>query len=430
MSQKRRVLALCIAFICILGCKQRRNNEGFVTSAFNLKQQVESFNILRTYDADAAAKHCELKKLGHGGASEFDLWGALRHSTLARWPERTPQLTFPELLALKFYTGEGYRLFNRAQSDGACRARFASLIETFRTGLERLPPYQGEVFSGRQMSLGEFSKLQPGYVLTSHEYVSTSKQKNISMYFIFGAYHNPALKQVMLQIRGKAGRDITELSQRSAESEVLYAPGSKFKVTSVENVTESFENKSVQYLLVRADDESTVVQTTRETIAPYQQIAQRIELGKGSEASLSGAMFLSLEAYVTKLHKEDEANQFKVKQTDGRIELDAKGEGVRCTRHGSSYACEVNYLDANRYVDEIVPFAGWNEGYFTFHRAIALGAQEFAKARNHASVMVESDVKADTATIRLSDDATLFRCDINGLDGSQDGACYFRLAKN
>ena len=129
-----------------------------------------------------------------------------------------------DLVAVRGYTGDDfYGQMNKAlrTGDAAGLKTYDPHIRTTTSGLNQLPKTPGEFYRGMNIPAGNvgdvLSKYEPGQVVTEPHFLSTGKP--------FGG-------NVQYVVQSTTGRDVSALSHYPNESEVLFPPGSQFKVNS------------------------------------------------------------------------------------------------------------------------------------------------------------------------------------------------------
>lgn len=141
--------------------------------------------------------------------------------------EETPaQLNDLENRSIRFYTGAGYLEINTALR--AKRQDFDPLVETIHRGLEKLPKYQGIVRRGALLPQERLQEHQVGQIVQYDAFTSTSKGHGFSDVHRF-------------VIHSKTGADLDSTKINSAEQEVLFPPGTKFKVLDRRKVDDQIE---------------------------------------------------------------------------------------------------------------------------------------------------------------------------------------------
>ena len=129
-----------------------------------------------------------------------------------------------ELMALRGYTSNDYRFLNQAlrSGDPAQMAGLEGYIRSASSALGRLPEYRGTTFRGLEsLWPGFMTRYAPGAVITEEAFMSTAATTG-------AAFRGEAVIQVV----GTRGRDVSMLSEYAHEAEVLFAPGSRFRVVS------------------------------------------------------------------------------------------------------------------------------------------------------------------------------------------------------
>ena len=131
---------------------------------------------------------------------------------------------------MNYYTGDGYRTVNSTlrraskQTDAVDKVEVEDIKDGFvpilNKGLERLRVYKGKVVRGATLPPEELKKHVVGAVVVYRAYTSTSISNG------FGGLHQ-------FVIHSKTGRYIDPFSASGGEREVLFKPGTAFKVLSV-----------------------------------------------------------------------------------------------------------------------------------------------------------------------------------------------------
>ena len=136
------------------------------------------------------------------------------HAALAK------ALSDTELLAVVGYTGGDFQIINSSLWRQSKRdlTTLKPYIGALSSALAKLPSYQGTVY--RITYMRDRHALDPGRVVTPQGFTSTSMPGGGSM--VSG--------DVKLIIQSKTGKRIDYFSDAPYESEVLFAPGARFKV--------------------------------------------------------------------------------------------------------------------------------------------------------------------------------------------------------
>jgi NAD:arginine ADP-ribosyltransferase len=130
-----------------------------------------------------------------------------------------------DLVAVRGYTSDDYRELNTAlrTGDTAELSRLDAYIRSATSGLNQLPAYRGTVFRGTNLSDEAAANYVPGATVTERAFTSTSSE--------LGAEFPGNTKFV---IQSETGRDVSRLSEFADEEEVLFAPGTQFRVLGVD----------------------------------------------------------------------------------------------------------------------------------------------------------------------------------------------------
>jgi NAD:arginine ADP-ribosyltransferase len=129
-----------------------------------------------------------------------------------------------DLVAVRGYTGdEYYSQMNKAlrTGDTAGLQTYDPHIRGTTSGLNQLPKTTGEFYRGMNIPAGNvgdvLAKYEPGKVVTEPHFLSTG---------------NPFGGNIQYVVQSSTGRDVSFLSHYPHESEVLFPPGSNFRVDS------------------------------------------------------------------------------------------------------------------------------------------------------------------------------------------------------
>ncbi|HEU4613419.1 MAG TPA: ADP-ribosyltransferase domain-containing protein [Kofleriaceae bacterium] len=140
-------------------------------------------------------------------------------AVLARVPEA-------ELVAILLYTSTHFVEMNKAlrTADASKLDDVGDAIALASAGLEKMPVYQGWTYRGVDSLPAEvLAKYVPGQTVTEEAFTSSSYAES-------GQYAG----NVQFRIKSKDGRLVESLSRYDNEKEVLFKPGSKFKVVDKE----------------------------------------------------------------------------------------------------------------------------------------------------------------------------------------------------
>jgi hypothetical protein len=102
-------------------------------------------------------------------------------------------------------------------------ARLNAYIKAAESGLSQLSSHKGEAFRGTNLSPEVAAKYKPGAIVTEDAFFSTSADPN-------GAFGG----NTKFFVTSANGKYVESLSLYPSEGEVLFAPGTKFKVLAAE----------------------------------------------------------------------------------------------------------------------------------------------------------------------------------------------------
>lgn len=140
-----------------------------------------------------------------------------------------------EMAAISVYTGGSFNNMNRLLRGQALDEedleRFGNTEKTIKQHIEladralkQLPPYEGTVYRSTTLPPEILASYKPGAVVTEHAFTSTSYDKN-------GAFNG----NHKFVIASKTGRKVDNVSLFKKEKEVLFSPGTQYRVLKVQN---------------------------------------------------------------------------------------------------------------------------------------------------------------------------------------------------
>lgn len=144
-------------------------------------------------------------------------------------PPSAALLTPAQLRALHFYTTvEGVEELNlhlRRPHDipEERRARLQGLVHDAVAGLAALPRFDGVSYRGTTLPAADLPRWRPGAVVADRGFASSSASVPVAEAFRRGG-------NAFITIAGRSGADIRSLSYFRHEAEVLFAPGTRFRV--------------------------------------------------------------------------------------------------------------------------------------------------------------------------------------------------------
>lgn len=136
------------------------------------------------------------------------------------------QLHVQETASIIEYTSNSFTVLN-----GALRSKTAEqiaehkvIIESAVDGLKKLPPFEGTSYRGTRLPLDMRNRLQVGDTFEDEAFLSTSSDAR-------AAFDG----NTTFTIQGKTGRSVESISEFSGEKEILFMPGTKFRITKIED---------------------------------------------------------------------------------------------------------------------------------------------------------------------------------------------------
>lgn len=142
-------------------------------------------------------------------------------------------LTAFERALIRQYTESGSDKINGIlRFSPSKRAEIAPLVDSLDRALARLPNYQGVVYRGTAFNSVMDQQFQKGKVVPDPAFVSATRDRAIAKEFGLGA---------SFVIRSRTGKLIDRFSARPDEQEVLFRPGTRFKVLSRVKTPEGVE---------------------------------------------------------------------------------------------------------------------------------------------------------------------------------------------
>lgn len=157
-------------------------------------------------------------------------------------------LSLNELVCLKFYSLEGYRLFNKSLAVGSEKEidSVRPLVNLTTDALDKLPPYEGTVYRATVLPENVLDEHKPGEEVSYKAFTSTSKYQGWKQDG-FGKANT------FLTIESSdKGKDISWLSEYTEEDEVLFPPDTSFTVLSHE------KNKGYHYIHLREKSDTVM----------------------------------------------------------------------------------------------------------------------------------------------------------------------------
>lgn len=129
-----------------------------------------------------------------------------------------------ELVAIRDYTADGYNLLNQAlwSQDHTQLRKYAPYIEAAKSGLKRLPDFKGTVYRWTHLAPEILANYRPGTHVTERAFTSATA----ATYCTYSG-------NVNFVINSRHGKDVSQIAKVTTEREVLFPPGTKFKILNI-----------------------------------------------------------------------------------------------------------------------------------------------------------------------------------------------------
>lgn len=155
-----------------------------------------------------------------------------------------PSLNKDQLEAINAYSGSKFQDINaqlrnpyRFSYDTDYKKEISDTTEKISEGLKLLPDHKGETYRGTVLDDEIVKEMKVGGTYSDKAFFSTSsmeaRAKNYTHSSALGDTYEGKTR-VLFTIDGKHGKDISSASNFNYEKEILFAPSSKFKITSME----------------------------------------------------------------------------------------------------------------------------------------------------------------------------------------------------
>lgn len=142
----------------------------------------------------------------------------------------TSELNAADQAALTEYTGWGYNELNDALRRGNPSPAQRERIDAVAAALTKLPDYRGEVYREANLTGPEIAVYEAGKIITEPAFTSTYADSRAMS------------GNTEWVIESRSGKSIAEHSDVPNENEILFAPGTQFKVTSVDKKTSVYHD--------------------------------------------------------------------------------------------------------------------------------------------------------------------------------------------
>lgn len=197
---------------------------------------------LSKYKTDAATKKASRELLKKQGSLQ-------QNEMMAEFFKKNEpalkKMPIDDLIGLHEYTANGYKAMNEGlRGSRTALKEMAPVIKTAASGLNQLPGVKGTVYRGANMTPERLAQYKVGEVIAERGFTSTTVNKAM----VIGKTAEQSFnKNTMFVIKSAGGgRDVSMLSRFPDEKEVLFGPGTEFKV--LKNAFDKKLQKNVIYL--------------------------------------------------------------------------------------------------------------------------------------------------------------------------------------
>lgn len=152
-----------------------------------------------------------------------------------------PTIPVEDLLAVRAYSARDYGRVNAALDGQGDLGAVLALIKCAASGLGALPSFVGTVYRGAVLSRQLIAHYQVGTVVAERRFTSASALESFPESWRAGACN------VVFVIQSRAtGHSVAHLSAKPEEHEVLFTPGTQFRV--LKNEYDAHKRKTFIYL--------------------------------------------------------------------------------------------------------------------------------------------------------------------------------------
>ncbi|MBI1945771.1 MAG: hypothetical protein HYS27_08750 [Deltaproteobacteria bacterium] len=144
---------------------------------------------------------------------------------LASLRAKHPGIPVEDLLAVRAYSAREYGRINTALDGQGDLGAVLAFIKCAASGLGALPSFTGTVYRGAVLSAQSVARYQVGSVVAERRFTSASALESFPESWRAGACN------VVFVIQSRAtGHSVAHLSAKPEEAEVLFTPGTQFRV--------------------------------------------------------------------------------------------------------------------------------------------------------------------------------------------------------
>lgn len=158
-------------------------------------------------------------------------------------------LTAQEVHALQYYTMDGYSCVNGYLRAGV-QGPVQGYVDVLTSALAKLPAYRGFVSRGAVLPDHVYAKYEIGAIVDDKAFLSASTHEMTG--------------NAILTILSISGRAIMPVSLFPVENEVLFFPGTRFRVVLAKKAARGLEKNTGQFLLREVFEDETPEQARAE----------------------------------------------------------------------------------------------------------------------------------------------------------------------
>jgi hypothetical protein len=201
------------------------------TGGRNLDPVDEGFALLEEEGVEQKSTYLLRAVLySHYGIVLDKIMGTDRDSSIGQ------PLTLPEIQAIITYSEGGYGAINKEAREATPGAKPAAgkhqnTMELAVSGLNKLPRYQGIAYRGLVKPPPGFAAYAQEGAVTSDLGFSSASPAMTAVYNFLDRYTGP--RNIIYIVQSKTASNIISLSTNVAEAEVLFRPGTRFKVDKI-----------------------------------------------------------------------------------------------------------------------------------------------------------------------------------------------------
>jgi hypothetical protein len=190
----------------------------------SVEQEVTGVGAAKRAAAASTPQQALKELMGEGRYKDYEAYIEslkLAHPELKGIPTE-------ELIALRGYTTSDYQMLNKAlrSRDPEELVRLKPYIDKATAALEDMPAHKGTVFRGvRELTPEQLGRYKPGEVITEPAFTSAST-----------AAEQAFAGKVLVVIESETGKSVELVSRYAYEKEVLFPPGTRFRVLAVDKV--------------------------------------------------------------------------------------------------------------------------------------------------------------------------------------------------